>query len=78
MKTLLLEIDESIYTQVINSLRIFPEQQCHIIETPPPLKPHNEPLDITSAFGLIKTPLTATLADFEAEIISEAIDAALC
>jgi len=47
-------VDEIIYTGVINSLRIFPEQQCHIIETLQALKPQDEPLDITLAFDLIK------------------------
>jgi len=64
MKTLLLEIDETIYSQVINFLRLLPEKQCHVIETQA-LKVHDSPLDITSAFGLIKTPLTATLAEIE-------------
>ena len=65
MKTLLLEIDETIYSQVINFLRLLPEKQCHVIEAPQALKINDKPLDITSAFGLIKTPLTATLAELE-------------
>ena len=74
MKTLLLEIDETIYTQVINFLRLLPEKQCHVIETPQALKINDKPLDITSAFGLIKTPLTATLAEIEQGVIAEAIE----
>ena len=65
MKTLLLEIDETIYSQVINFLRLLPEKQCHVIETPQALNIKDKPLDITSAFGLIKTPLTATLAELK-------------
>ncbi len=65
MKTLLLETDETIYSQVINFLRLLPEKQCHVIEAPQALKINDKPLDITSAFGLIKTPLTATLAELE-------------
>lgn len=71
MKTLLLEIDESIYTQVLNFLKLLPEKQCHVIETPPP---SNKPLDITSAFGLVKTPLTAALEEIEQGIVVEAVD----
>jgi len=74
MKTLLLEIDESIYTQIIDFLKILPEKQCHIIETPPVLKNAHKPLDISSAFGLIKMPLTASLAELEQGIIAGAID----
>ena len=65
MKTLLLEIDENIYTQAINFLRLLPEKQCHVIETPQALNIKDKPLDIISAFGLIKTPLTATLTEIE-------------
>ena len=74
MKTLLLEIDETIYTQVLNFLRLLPEKQCHIIETPNPLETNRQPLNITSAFGLVKTPLTATLEEIEQGIIAGAID----
>ena len=31
MKTLLLEIDETIYSQVINFLRLLPEKQYHVL-----------------------------------------------
>lgn len=74
MKTLLLEIDETIYTQVINFLQLLPEKRCHIIETTQTIKTHDKPLDITSAFGLIKTPFTATLNELEQGIIAGAID----
>ncbi len=73
MKTLLLEIDETIYMQVLNFLKLLPENQCHIIETQQPLESHDETLDITSAFGLIKTPITASLAEIEEGIIAGAI-----
>lgn len=71
MKTLLLEIDESIYAQVLNFLKLLPEKQCHVTETPPP---GNKPLDITSAFGLVRTPLTATVEDIEQGIAAGAVD----
>ena len=32
MKTISLEIDERIYPQVLNFLRLLPEEQCHILE----------------------------------------------
>jgi hypothetical protein len=71
MKTLLLEVDESIYAQVLNFLKLLPEKRCHVIETPPS---GNKPLDITSAFGLVKTPLTATLEEIEQGVAARAID----
>lgn len=63
MKTLLLEIDESIYAQVLGFLKILPEQQCHIIETSQKVLEGDKPLDICSAFGLVKTPISTTLAE---------------
>jgi hypothetical protein len=74
MKTLLLELDDSIYTQVINFLKALPEKKYHILEASQRLSAVNKPLDVTSAFGLIKTPITATLADFEQGIIAGATD----
>ncbi len=65
MKTLTLEIDDSIYNQVIGFLNLLPEKQCHIVETLPALPNDDKQLSIKSAFGLIKTPITATLADIE-------------
>jgi hypothetical protein len=73
MKTLLLEIDETIYMQVLNFLKLLPEKQCHIIESQQPLVSHDKTLNITSAFGLIKTPITANLAEIEEGIITGAI-----
>jgi hypothetical protein len=73
MKTLTLEIDDSIYSQVIGFLNLLPEKQCHIVETLPALSNDNKQLNITSAFGLIKTPITATLADIEQGIIAGAV-----
>lgn len=73
MKTLLLEIDETIYMQVLNFLRLLPENQCHIIETQQVLEGQDKSINITSAFGLIKTPLTASLAEIEEGIIAGAI-----
>jgi hypothetical protein len=73
MKTLLLEIDETIYTQVLNFLRLLPEKRCHVIETPQSLERYHKPLDITSAFGLIKAPLTANLEEIEEGIIEGAV-----
>ncbi|MDP1615222.1 MAG: hypothetical protein Q8L68_05435 [Methylococcales bacterium] len=74
MKTLLLEIDESIYTQVTDFLKLLPEQQCHIIEPQQVLKTAAKPYDITSAFGLIKSPVSASLEEIEQGIIAGAID----
>jgi len=74
MKTLLLEIDESIYTQVIDFLKILPEKQCHIIEPSQALTTTAKPYDITSAFGLLKTPISASLEELEQGIIAGAID----
>lgn len=73
MKTLLLEIDETIYTQVLDFLKLLPEQQCHVIETPQPPEGPQQPLNITSSFGLIKTPITADLAALEEGIAAGAI-----
>ena len=70
MKTLLLEIDETIYSQVLNFLRLLPENQCHIIETQQVSESQDKSLNITSAFGLIKTPLAASLAEIEEGIIA--------
>ncbi len=73
MKTLTLEIDDSIYSQVVGFLNLLPEKQCHIVETlSAPSNDDNE-LTVKSAFGLIKTPITATLADIEQGIIEGAI-----
>lgn len=74
MKTLLLELDDSIYPQVLGFLQILPEQQCHIIETSPKASNGNKPLDITSAFGIVKTPITATLAELKQGIVAGAVD----
>lgn len=71
MRTLLLEIDESIYAQVLNFLKLLPENQCHVIETP---QPCNKSLDITSAFGLVSTPLTASLEEIEQRIVAGTVD----
>lgn len=73
MKTLLLEIDETIYTQVLDFLKLLPEQQCHVIETPQPPKDPQQPLNITSSFGLVKTRITADLAALEEGIATVAI-----
>jgi hypothetical protein len=50
-----------------------PKKKCNIIETLPVFSSDNKQLTITSAFGLIKTPITATLAEFEQGIINGAI-----
>ncbi|MFU8789634.1 MAG: hypothetical protein ACNA7G_11440 [Methylobacter sp.] len=73
MKTLTLEIDESIYGQVVGFLNLLPEKQCHIVETLPASSNDDAQLSIKSAFGLIKTPITATLAEIEQGIIEGAI-----
>ncbi|WP_333877344.1 hypothetical protein [Methylobacter sp.] len=73
MKTLTLEIDDSIYSQVVGFLNLLPEKQCHIVETLPLSSNDDKELTIKSAFGLIKTPITATLADIEQGIIEGAI-----
>jgi len=73
MKTLTLEIDDSIYNQVIGFLNLLPEKQCHIVETLPASSNDNQQLSIRSAFGLVKTPITATLDDIEQGIIEGAI-----
>ncbi|MDP1772521.1 MAG: hypothetical protein Q8L15_09580 [Methylobacter sp.] len=73
MKTLTLEIDDSIYNQVISFLNLLPEKKCHIVETLPALSSDDKQLSIKSAFGLIKTPITATLADIEQGIVEGAI-----
>lgn len=73
MKTLTLEIDDSIYSQVVDFLNLLPEKQCHIIETLPASSNDDTQLTIRSAFGLIKTPIIATLADIEQGIIEGAI-----
>lgn len=73
MKTLTLEIDDSIYNQVIGFLNLLPEKQCHIIEALPVSSNDDNQLTIRSAFGLIKTPITATLADIEQGIVEGAI-----
>ncbi len=73
MKTLTLEIDDSIYSQVVDFLNLLPEKQCHIVEILPASSNDDKQLTITSAFGLIKTPITATLADIEQGIIEGAI-----
>jgi hypothetical protein len=65
MKTLTLEIDDSIYNQVIGFLNLLPEKKCHIVETLPALASDDKQLSIKSAFGLIKTPITATLAEIK-------------
>jgi len=64
MKTLTIEIDGTIYKQVIDFLKLFPEHKCHVFETPTNT-PSPKALTITSAFGLVKTPITATLEDIE-------------
>ncbi|MGZ8160727.1 MAG: hypothetical protein ACXWT1_15560 [Methylobacter sp.] len=63
MKTLTLELDDSIYNQVVSFLNLLPEKQCYIVETSSASSNDNQQLTIKSAFGLIKTPVTATLAD---------------
>ncbi len=63
MKSLLLELDESIYSQVIGFLQILPEQKCHIIETSQQTNEEKTTLDICSAFGIVKTPITASLTE---------------
>jgi hypothetical protein len=73
MKTLTLEIDDTIYNLVVSFLNLLPEKKCHIVETLPALSNDNKPLTIASAFGLIKTPITATLTDIEQGIIDGAI-----
>jgi hypothetical protein len=74
MKILSLEIDETIYPQVLNFLKLLPEKQCHIIETIQPPKADSQHLNIRSAFGLVKTPFTANLAEIEQGIVRGAID----
>jgi len=39
MKTISLEIDEQIYPQVLNFLRLLPEDRCHILEDEDSLNP---------------------------------------
>ncbi|MCK9396801.1 MAG: hypothetical protein M0Q44_14565 [Methylobacter sp.] len=73
MKTLTLEIDDSIYSQVVVFLNLLPEKQCHIVEILPASSNDNKQLTIKSAFGLIKTPITATLAEIEQGIVDGAI-----
>jgi len=73
MKTLLLEIDEAVYAQVLNFLKLLPEKQCHIVETPHSLTGQPTVLNITSAFGLVKTPITANLEELEEGIMAGAI-----
>ncbi|MFM8331916.1 MAG: hypothetical protein ACKN9T_09520 [Candidatus Methylumidiphilus sp.] len=73
MKTVLLEIDEAIYAQVLGFLRLLPEQQCHVIETAQAPEIAQLPLNIASSFGMIKTPITADLATLEAGIMAGAI-----
>lgn len=68
MKTLLLELDDSIYAQVLGFLKLLPEKKCHVIENTP------KTADVSSLFGLIKTPISATLEDIEQGIIAGAID----
>lgn len=70
MKTLTLELDDSIYSQVVIFLNLLPEKQCYIVETASALSNDNQQLTIKSAFGLIKTPITATLAEFEQGVIA--------
>lgn len=72
MRTLTLEVDDSIYTQVVDFLNLLPEKKCHIVGVLPATS-DSEKLTITSAFGLIKTPVTATLAEIEQGIIEGAI-----
>ncbi len=74
MKTVLLELDDAIYAQVLGFLKLLPEQQCHIVEKTQHIETISKPLDITSAFGLIKTPISATLEEIEQGIIAGAID----
>lgn len=74
MKTLLLELDETIYAQVLGFLKLLPEKQCHIVEKNKNTESKAKPLDITAAFGLIKTPISATLEEIEQGIIGGAID----
>jgi hypothetical protein len=74
MKTLLLELDDSIYTQVLCFLKLLPEKQCHIIEKKQNSENNAKPMAITAAFGLIKTPISATLEEIEQGIIAGAID----
>jgi hypothetical protein len=74
MKTLLLEIDESIYAQVIGFLQTLPEQKCHIIETSQQVDQKEKTLDICSAFGIVKTPITSSLAELRQGIVAGAID----
>jgi hypothetical protein len=70
MKTLTLEIDDSIYSQVVDFLNLLPEKQCHIVATLPASSNDDKQLTIKSAFGLVKTPITATLAEFEQGVIA--------
>jgi hypothetical protein len=72
MRTLTLELDDSIYNQVVGFLNLLPEKQCHIVETSPVL-PENKPLTIKSSFGLVKTSVTASLEDIEKGIIEGAL-----
>ena len=74
MKTVLLELDDAIYAQVLGFLKLLPKKQCHIVEKKQTIENISKPLDITSAFGLIKTPISATLAEIEQGIIAGAID----
>ncbi len=69
MKTLTLEIDDNIYSQVVGFLNLLPEKQCHIVETLPASSNDDKQLTIKSAFGLVKTSITATLADIEQSVI---------
>ncbi|MGZ5052659.1 MAG: hypothetical protein ACXWF8_14550 [Methylobacter sp.] len=72
MRTLTLELDDSIYNQVVGFLNLLPEKQCHIVEISPALA-ESKPLTIKSAFGLVKTSVTASLEDIEKGIIEGAL-----
>lgn len=73
MRTLVLKIDEGIYANVVNFLKLLPKNQCSIIEKQP-TQTIESSLNITSSFGLLSTPITATLDELKESVIQGAID----
>lgn len=66
MRTLTLEIDESVYEKFINFVHSLPEQQCHVIAEQSFGIAETKPvLTISSSFGLVKTPISASLNDIQ-------------
>lgn len=74
MKTLTLEIDETIYPQFVDFLKLFPENKCHVLEKSSDTPDSNPLSSIAEIFGLVKTPITATLEDIEQGIIAGAVN----